>query len=226
VADLNKAVEADCFARWHFALDHYRPLVNAKTLPVRLWVLRSLESMAQRLLAFVPDEDHPGEQMAADSIEDPARAAAEWGIEADEVAKRVDPAHEEALERSESLAEDREEVLRAHSTPDRQAELAPGFLDAFDAVWDEGPGHEVALVPDALFAGFLRNNLLKERAEAATLYEEAAEALRPAVLDERDFALRATLAGTLFRASYAHKFAGNEDRAEAFQRKGRNLSDF
>lgn len=224
MADLNKAIEADLFARWHFALDHYRPLVNARTLPVRLWVLRQMEAMAQRLLAFVPDEDHPGEQMAADTLEDPARRAAEWGMEADDVAERIDPAHEDALARSRALAEAREALLREHSAPGRQEEMAPDFLEDFDEAWGEDGA--LALVPDALFAGFLRNNLLKRRGEAARLYEEAAEALRPAVLDERDFALRETLAGTLFRASYAHKFAGNEDRAEEFQRKGRNLSDF
>lgn len=223
MADLNKAIEADLFARWHFALDHYRPLVNAKTLPVRLWVLQQMEAMAQRLLAFVPDPDHPGEQMAADALEDPARRAAEWGMQAEDAAERIDPAHGEALERSRALTDDREAILREHSSPGRQEEMAPAFLETFDETWEDGA---LPLVPDALFAAFLRNNLLKEREEAALLYEEAAEVLRPAVLEERDFALRATLAGTLFRASYAHKFAGNEDAAETFQRKGRNLSDF
>ncbi len=241
VGDLNKGIEADLFARYHFAVDHYRALASAKTPLVRVWVLHALTSMAERVVAFVPDEDHPGELMAKEAFDDPVDApgaaaapdarsgeggavdaAARWSMRHDEDVADLAPADARAHERAQKLTPLRESILHAYESPVGQADEADAYLARFTELWDDD---RHGLLPDALFAAFILNNLRKERARAARLYEEAAEELQPLLLEEQDFALRQTHAGTIFRASYAWRFAGEEDRAARLQSRGRDLMD-
>ena len=218
MADLIRTMEADLFGAYEWAADFYGDLVDVPETPDRLAAYRGLFRAYEAL----------------EGKADEAMKAAEGMVAAEDELDERERAILAPLERPR-------EALFAEAT----AQTAAAFLEAFERGWT-GRAEKETLLSDAVLAALCHSNVIAatrnktlppeeakaHHAKAAALYEEV-NAILGFRVGTGSTAWRETWQSSLFRASVAWRFAGNEERSrrateiagapEGFDRKGRRV---